>query len=115
MKISRNGIILALGELIREEESKPGILNVVKLKQMQQTYELLIPLARDTEAEIHWELHEPYKSMGSISLEGEDLIFKDSRRLGKAISGCSNVEIYPLTNGKIRMTLTWLGLVKNLK
>lgn len=111
----RDDLILALGEMIRQEESKPGMLNVLKLKQLQQDYELLRIMAQDTDAEIRCDLHVPYKSVCAITLEGDCLTFDSASELVKALSHCSNVEFYPLTNGKIRMTLTYLGMVKNLK
>ena len=60
------------------------------------------------------ELHKPFQSMGSICLEGEDLVFLQCKQLSRAISFADNVDVFPLTNGKIRFVLTFHGLTKKV-
>jgi len=53
--------------------------------------------------------------MGSICIEAEQLEFENCRWLARAIRFASNVEVYPLTSGKIRLVLTFHGLLKKLQ
>jgi len=65
--------------------------------------------------QISHEIHEPFSSMGSICIEAEQLEFENCRWLARAIRFASNVEVYPLTSGKIRLVLTFHGLLKKLQ
>ena len=54
--------------------------------------------------------HEPFKSMGYISLEGESLEIPDPVPFARAAALADNLEVYPLASGRVRLTLTFLGL-----
>lgn len=103
-----------IGEWILEDEQQPGLLNPVRYQQLQFTYHVMHELADGTDMKVAYEIHEPFNSMGSVSLEGEPLEFADCRWLARAISLADNLEVYPLTTGKLRMVLTFHGLVKKL-
>ncbi len=51
-------------------------------------------------------------NLGSISFEAPDLVVYDSETFAKIISVCDNVEIYPLTNGNLRLNLTFQSVLK---
>lgn len=110
-----DAMIQALGEAIQKSESRNGMLNVEKVDWIRRDYFLIRKMAQMTEAKVTWALHSPFVSMGYITLEADDLIFTEMKELAEVISRCDNLEIYPLTNGKIRMTLGYHGLVKFFK
>jgi len=79
-------MILALGEAIRKSESRPSLLDVEKVMQIQKDYHLLSRMAEENDAQVTWGLHSPFVSMGHITLEAEDLVFTDSKTLAEVIS-----------------------------
>lgn len=55
---------------------------------------------------------EPTFCMGSIVAEVDELVVRDPVPLIMALSLASNFEIYPLTNGKMRLAFTFNQLMK---
>lgn len=104
-------LIDSIGQWILEDEKKPGILNPIRMKQMQFTHSVLKRLAEGCDANVTYAIHKPFLSMGSITVEGESLEFLDCKWLGRAMEFASCVEVYPLSNGNVRLTLTFHDLV----
>lgn len=107
-----DNVVVTVGESIVADESKPAIIDPIKVQQMQFAYGVLKYLTKNTDAKLSYALHEPFKSMGSISVEGKNLAFTNAEWFSRAAEFASNTEVYPLTNGKVRMTLTFHGLVR---
>ena len=107
-----DNVVVTVGESIVADESKPAIIDPIKVQQMQFAYGVLKYLTKNTDANLSYALHEPFKSMGSISVEGKNLAFTNAEWFSRAAEFASNTEVYPLTNGKVRMTLTFHGLVR---
>lgn len=107
-----DALIDSIGEWIIQDEMRPGILNPIRMQQMQFSCSLLQKMAAREDIQIKCEFGEPLRSMGYISLEGTSLEFSNCRWFSRAISFASNVDIYPLTNGNIRMVLTFHSLIK---
>lgn len=103
-----------IGRLIMEDERRPGIINPVRLWQLQFSHALLAGLSVNADVRIECKAHEPFPSVGSISIEGDMIEFEDCPQLAAAIRLADNLDIYPLTTGKIRMVLTFHGLVKRV-
>ncbi len=110
-----DSVVVTIGEAIAVDEEKPAVLNPVKIQQMQFAYGVIKYLAKNTDARVTYALNEPFKSMGSISVEGVNLTFTNSEWFARVAEFASNTEIYPLTNGKVRMTLTFHGLVRPIE
>ena len=107
-----DNVVVTVGEAIVADESKPAIIDPIKVQQMQFAYGVLKYLTKNTDAKLSYALHEPFKSMGSISVEGKNLAFTNAEWFSRAAEFASNTEVSPLTNGKVRMTLTFHGLVR---
>ena len=105
-----DAVILALGEIIQAEEERTAIIDPQRLAQMKRCYGLLQKLSASPGISLRYCLHEPFKSMGSIILEADKLIFKEPELLRQASLLASNMECYPLVNGKVRMAFTFHGL-----
>lgn len=101
-----------LMEMIEAEEEKPAVLNPIRLQQMQFAYGVLRFLTRGVDAKMDYRLNEPVKSMGSITVEAKVLPFSNAEWFCRSVEFASNVEVYALTNGKVRMTLTFHNLAK---
>lgn len=107
-----DGVVATVGNAIAVDESKPAILDPYKIQQMQFAYSVLKYLTKNTDAKLSYILNQPFKSMGSISVEGTDLSFVNAEWFARAAEFASNMEVYPLTNGKVKLTLTFHGLVR---
>ena len=103
-----------LGRAITDEESEPQILNVPRLFQMVHAYKQLQNIASDT-WKISSSAHAPFTSMGVICIEADDFIFDQTQIFQQIIAGASNVEIFPLTNGNMRMNITFHGITKRVE
>lgn len=100
----------ALAKSIADDERRTSILNVEKMKQFQFTYNAIKNLLRDSSAKIIYKIHDPFQSMGSISVLDNDITIQDTLNFRRAVQFASNIEIYPKQNGEICMTLTFHGL-----
>lgn len=105
-------MLFAVGKIIERQERKTAVLDPIRLKQMQFAYALIRDLTKDTDAQVSYRLHEPYKSTGSITVETESLEITNTELFARAAEFADNTEVYPLVNGKVRMSLTFHGLVR---
>lgn len=97
-------------DMIAEEEEKAAIVNPLKLAQIRFAYSVMVFLTKDTGAKVTYKLNEPFKSMGSVSVEGKTLEFSSSKWFARAAEFASNTEVYPLAKDAIRLTFTFHGL-----
>lgn len=100
---------------IFERENRPMILDPVKFEQMRFTYAVLKKFADANDATVSYKFNEPIKSVGSVSIEGSDFIFDSPKWFARAAEFASNVEIYPLANGNIRITYTFHGYARAIE
>ena len=107
-------LIDLIGQWILEDEQQPSTLAPFRLQMMNFSYSVLKRIAAENGMTVSYELHKPFQSMGSICLEGEDLVFLQCKQLARAISFADNVDVFPLTNGSIRFVLTFHGLTKKI-
>ena len=98
-----------------EDEKLTTVLYVPKYKQLMFCYAVMKNLVGNQDATVSYKLFEPFKTMGSVSVEGNNLVFHDSEWLSRAAEFASNTEIYPLANGKVRMTFTFHGLTTSIE
>ena len=110
-----DNVVVTVGEAAMVDESKPAVLNPIKIQQMQFAYGVLKYLTKGTGAKLTYALNEPFKSMGSISVEGKNLTFANAEWFARAAEFASNTEVYPLTNGNVKMALTFHGLVRPIE
>lgn len=106
-------IIEGIGTAIEEEEAEPQVLHVPRLLQVMRAYRQLQAIAWDS-WQVTCSLHEPYTSMGVISVEAAEFTFEQMAKLHQILEHASNVEIYPLVNGNLRMNITFHGITKRM-
>lgn len=53
---------------------------------------------------------EPESGYGTIQIETDELVFYNPKEFTKIIRSASNFEVYPLTNGKIRVAFMFYDL-----
>lgn len=110
-----DNIVNAIGEEVILEDSKTAIINPYKIQQVLYTYKVLKYLTKGTNAKVSYELHSPYKSMGSVTISGKNLIFRNAKWFMKAVELSANFEVYPKTDGTVEMNFTFHGLTKPIE
>lgn len=110
MEFENRELIESIGRWIIEDETRPSILDPLRMEQFLFASTVLEKMIQDTDMKFSVAMHEPFNSMGSICMEGDTLEFNDCKRLGRAIEFSNNVEIFPTNDGKVRLVLTFHGL-----
>ena len=108
-------LIKSIGRWILADEERPAIMNPLRLQQMKFTNSILERRVEGTNIKITASLHEPFKSMGCIYLEGDSIEFSDCKWLGRAIEFASNLDVFPTQDGKVKLVLTFHGLTTPIK
>ena len=95
---------------INNDESKTTVLNALRLKQLQFAHAALQYITKDKDVQMSYKLYEPFKTMGSITIEGKVLEFDKPEWFARVAEFATNTEIYPLAKNMVRMTFTFHGL-----
>ena len=99
-----------VGGQAEEQDNRNAVLNIPKAKILMCTYKILKHLTKGSGAKVSYELNSPYKSMGSVSVVGKNISFKNSKLFTTAANLASNFNVYPKTNGTVQMDFTFHGL-----
>lgn len=105
-----DGLMDGIQDMAAEDESKTTVINTLRLAQIKFTYAVMEYLTRGSDVRVTYKLYEPFKTMGSVSVEGKVLEFFDSKWFARAAEFASNTEVYPLAKNGVRLTFTFHGL-----
>lgn len=108
-------LISAIGKKMEESDRRASIVVPNKIEQVLYTYKLLKYVTKNTDARVTYELYQPCKSMGSVSVTGSNINFTNTEWFIKSAELASNIDIYPRTNGKVTIDFTFHGLTKNFE
>ena len=102
-----------------ETLSRPEVLllNPSRVEQLRFSTAMIKRVLRETgsNAQIECKPHEFEPSVGVVRVEGVALEIKDLDGFARAAEFASNTEVYPLANNKVRMTLTFHGLLNPIE
>lgn len=110
-----DNIISTVGESIVNDEQRTSIINPIKLQQIQFAYKTLRYMIRGSGAKVTYKLHEPFNSVGYVSIAGKMINIKRPEWFVKVAEYASNFEVYPKTDGTIQANFTFLGLTKPIE
>ena len=110
MEQALDEVVQSFGGKIMEEDARLQIANAERMKQMAFTYEVLKNLLSGQNISLTYKVNEPFKSTGSITIEGKELVFDDTKWFAVASEFADNFEVYPLRNGKLRMAFAFHNL-----
>ena len=97
-------------------KSQVKMLNPSRYKLMLRTAAQLTDLLRKTVSEGELEIDvDPTFNLGSITVELDSLSVDEPLAFADVIHKADNFEIYPLTNGKIRLDVTFQSVLKTIK
>lgn len=105
-----DSLVISVANDIAQDESRTSIINPYRMQQLLYTYKVMKYLMKGTSAKVTYKLHEPYQSMGSVSVTGKDIEFKNVSWFIRAAELASNYEVYPKTDGTVCMTFTFHGI-----
>lgn len=105
-----DAIIFGLAEEAEKNDEQTSFLNIGAQKLMMASFRKLKEIVSGNNVKISRVFHEPYKSMGYISIVGNDIAVKDSAMFAAVLKLASNIEIYPKTDGTVQINLTYHGL-----
>lgn len=115
MERALDELLDALKDNIEADDKKTTVLDGLKLKQIQFAYSVLQYITRGTDAKVSYKLNEPFKTMGSVSVEGPMLEFDCPEWFSRVAEFASNTEVYPLAKNRVRLTFTFHGLTKPIE
>lgn len=111
---SMDDFIEVISQELEAEEWNTTMLDFQKSKQIQFAYSVLKYLTRGSDAVVSYKLHEPFKTMGSVSVEGKSIEFYQPEWFARVAEFASNTEVYPLEKNRVRLTFTFHGLTKSI-
>ena len=111
---SMDDFIEVISQELEAEEWNTTMLDFQQSKQIQFAYSVLKYLTRGSDAIISYKLHEPFKTMGSVSVEGKSIEFYQPEWFARVAEFASNTEVYPLAKNRVRLTFTFHGLTKSI-
>lgn len=111
---SMDDFIEVISQELEAEEWNTTMLDFQKSKQIQFAYSVLKYLTRGSDAVVSYKLHEPFKTMGSVSAEGKSIEFYQPEWFARVAEFASNTEVYPLAKNRVRLTFTFHGLTKSI-
>ena len=97
------------------EQDVPAVTVPAKYAQMEFAYKAMKFLTQGTSEKVSYELNEPFRGVGSVIVKGKELSFSSSKWFTRVAEFANNMEVYPMTNGKVCMALTFYGLTKDMK
>ena len=109
---SMDDFIEVISQELEDEEWNTTMLDFQKSKQIQFAYSVLKYLTRGSDAVVSYKLYEPFKTMGSVSVEGKSIEFYQPEWFARVAEFASNTEVYPLAKNRVRLTFTFHGLTK---
>ncbi len=73
---ARDALVLTMANAIAEDESRTSVLDPYRMQQIVYVYKTMKRLVRGTSAKVTYQLHEPFQSMGSVSVTGKNIDMK---------------------------------------
>lgn len=102
-----------LNELLKKTDRMEAgeiSINVQRVDQLKFAYALAQKYTSGINVRVRLCENSPFMGMGSVQIEGESITFTNTEWFARMAEFANNTEIYPLSNGTIRVTFTFYGL-----
>ena len=109
-----DSILMAISDLVEKKESGISFIDKGRMMEMYASNEILQTILRDSKAKIQFLPHNKYASVGVIRILAKKIDIKQTKLLSQALKFASNFEIYPRTDGRFMLALTFYGLTKKV-
>lgn len=102
-------------EYIKEsagEAETTFLLNPHRVEQMEFSYKMLLKSVRDVgkDVKVTYSMSDVNRTMAWMRVEGKRINALDIERFSRACEFADATDIYPLTNGNVRIELTFRGI-----
>jgi len=106
-----DSLVTTTAEQAAEEDRQTAMVNPYKIQQIGYTYKVLKYLTKNLQGVVvTYELHEPYKSMGSVSVIGKRIDIRKPEWFMKCVELSNNFDAHAKTDGTVQMDFTFHGL-----
>ena len=85
-------------------------INVQRVDQLKFAYALAQKYTSGININVRLCENAPFAGMGSVQIEGKSITFTNTEWFARMAEFANNTEIYPLSNGTVRITFTFYGL-----
>ena len=85
-------------------------INVQRVDQLNFAYALAKKYTSGININVRLCENAPFAGMGSVQIEGKSITFTNTEWFARMAEFANNTEIYPLSNGTVRITFTFYGL-----
>ncbi len=110
-----DNLLLRIGNQAKADDESVGILNPIRVAQMRFCLGVMRFLTTGQAGiEVTYKMNQPFRSMGSVSVVGHLLRFQNSEWFSRAAEFADNTEVYVMSDGKVKLTFTFHGIVKKL-
>ena len=112
-----DSLVLSVAEDCQKADDINSVLNFKRAKELMCVYNIMKALTKGTKAKVTYEINEPYKSMGSVSVIGRGVMLPlyNAEWFTAACKLASNFNVYPRTDGSVRMDFTFHGMTTPIK
>lgn len=103
-----------IAQKIAEDETGVSVVDSQKMQCIEMVSEAMKQIITGTDVKISCELHEPYASMGAVSVVGKEIIVTDTKSFALAAKLASNIEVYPKVDGTTQINFTFHNLTRKV-
>ena len=101
-----------IAELVAKDEAGVHVVNPDRFQVFRTAYEMVRSCVDGKDVKVDFRMNEPYPSSSYIFIEGKNVTTKDTGTLMRAMRTVSNIDIYPMTNGKVHIDLGFNGMTR---
>lgn len=113
--IEFDAVVEAYNEAMARQEVGVSVLDFAKLSKMDAMHRIMRAIVSGKKASVSYELNEPYASMGSVSVEGKQIVIEYPKLFALVMEAASNFNVYPKTNGTVHIDFTFNGLTRKVE
>lgn len=114
-EIEESSVIEGLCTFLRNNQANAQLLNARRYREMMQAKELLEEVLADSGERAELTIrYEPLFQYAVLTAEMEELTVKPADEFEKAIRLTDGFEVYPLTNGHIRIAFLFRRMMKTI-
>ena len=99
-------MIQSFKEALDKSNEKTWIINKDALQRLSFVIKELKRIVNGDKIKIHTTMHSIIKSVCSINVIGENIVITDTNAFLSVFNLIPNLDIYPLTDGRVRMDFT---------
>ena len=104
-----------IAELVAKDESGVSVANPERFHLFRTAFEMVRSCFEGEDVKVDFRMNEPYPSSSYIFIEGKNVTTKDAGTLMRAMRMASNIDIYPMTNGKVHIDLGFDGMTRKVQ